>query len=161
LAVLAVSEYGSERVRDGDGGNAERVRRRCLCGVSRRRSLLHAKVDSANSPCPAGLKPCPETPAQVHLRQSAPIPLPAYRWISTPVARKSSLASGHVSTGSFHPQHTRLHLPFPCTPCTPDLRVSHATSYQISIRPALFIIDNNLPCLSLSVFNYPRPLLQL
>ena len=96
LAVLAVSEYGSERVRDGDGGNAERVRRRCLCGVSRRRSLLHAKEDSANSPCPAGLKPCPETPAQVHLRQSALIPLPAYRWKSTPVARKCSLASGHV-----------------------------------------------------------------
>jgi hypothetical protein len=152
LKITAVSECENGRVRAK--GNAERVRR-CLCAVCQGGavSLSRRLFQLASSPCPSALDAALETPAQTHLRQSAPIPLPAYRSKSTPVALICSLASGHVyrllppttcTLGSI--------LPFHALPICVSRRLHH-TKFQFYLLCLLLIIY--------PVFNSPLPLLPL
>jgi hypothetical protein len=122
-----------------------------VCCVKEAQSLSRRLFQLASPPCPSALDGALETPAKTHLRQSASIPLPAYRSKSTPVLHLHQV----TCIGSFHLVHNALGsiLPFH-PPCSPHLRVSYATtSYQFPF---------NLLCLLLiiyPVFNPPLSLL--
>jgi hypothetical protein len=138
LKITAVSEGENERVRVK--GNAERVLGVCVLCVKEAQSLSRRLFQLASSPCPSALDAALETPAQTHLRQSAPIPLPAYRSKSTPVAPRCSLASGHVNR-LLPPTTCTLGsiLPFHAPPICVSRRLHH-TKFQFNLLCLLLIV---------------------
>ena len=147
----------SVRVRVRENAETERLRR-CLCGVSRRRSLLPQalRAVSSNSSNPPPIRPSRQAPSGKALALKR-------RAKATPPIRAHSAAgvSVRIHPGNLIPSHVYRLLPSHHSAPSSMLHaapmcVSQATSYQISIPAALFIIDH-LPCLSSIITISPFP----